>query len=90
MTNARKRLMAGFVVLMLGGIVLSGCATTQEITYSYPTPSDIASLMEDWDRLERETNIRNNKLREQYAKALVELSNSIAEGERWRARAEEK
>ena len=54
--------MAGCVALTLGGIVLSGCATTQEITYSYPTPSDIASLMEDWDRLERETNIRNNKI----------------------------
>ena len=26
-------------------------ATTQEITYSYPTPSDILGLMEDWDRL---------------------------------------
>ena len=79
------------LALMLGGIALSGCATTtQEITYSYPTSSDILGLMEDWDRLEKETKIYNNKLREQYAKALVELSNAIAEGERWRARAENK
>ena len=46
--------------------------------------------MEDWDRLEKETKIFNNRLREQYAKTLVELSNAIAEGERWRARAENK
>ena len=85
--------MAGCVALalMLGGIGLSGCATTtQEITYSYPTPSDILGLMEDWDRAEKETKIFNNRLREQYAKALVELSNAIAEGEKWRARAENK
>ena len=76
---------------MLGGIGISGCATTtQEITYSYPTTSDILSLMQEWDRVEQETKIFNNKLREQYAKALVELSNAIAEGEKWRARAENK
>ena len=85
--------MAGCVALalMLGGIVISGCATTtQEITYSYPTSSDILSLMQEWDRVEQETKIFNNKLREQYAKALVELSNAIAEGEKWRSRAENK
>lgn len=86
--------MAGFVGLvgLAGGLIgISGCATTtQEITYSYPTPSDILGLMEEWDRAEKETKIFNNKLREQYAKALVELSNAIAEGERWRARAENK
>ena len=93
MTNARRLLTAGFVGLIatLGGLIVSGCATTtQEITYSYPTPSDILGLMEDWDRVEKETKIYNNKLREQYAKALVELSNAISEGERWRARAENK
>jgi len=46
--------------------------------------------MEEWDRAEKETKIFNNRLREQYAKALIELSNAIAEGERWRARAENK
>jgi len=72
-------------------IGISGCATTtQEITYSYPTSSDILHLMMEWDRVEQETKIFNNKLREQYSKALVELSNAIAEGERWRARAENK
>ena len=94
MTNAKKLLMVGFVawIGMLGGLIgLSGCATTtQEITYAYPTPHDILQLMEEWDRAEKETKIFNNKLREQYAKALVELSNAIAEGERWRARAENK
>ena len=92
MTNAKKALMAGFVAwsVTLGGLIgLSGCATTtNEITYSYPTPSDILHLMEEWDRVEKETRIFNNKLREQYAKALVELSNAIAEGEKWRLRAE--
>ena len=85
---------AGFVawIATLGGLIgLSGCATTtNEITYSYPTPPDILGLMEDWDRVEKETKIYNNKLREQYAKALVELSNAIAEGEKWRLRAETK
>ena len=79
------------LIATLGGLIVSGCATTtQEITYSYPTSSDILGLMEEWDRVEKETKIFNNKLREQYAKALVELSNAIAEGERWRARAEHK
>lgn len=86
--------MAGFVglVALVGGLIgISGCATTtNEITYSYPTPSDILGLMEEWDRVEKETKIFNNKLREQYAKALVELSNAIAEGEKWRLRAESK
>lgn len=84
--------MAGFVglVALAGGLIgISGCATTtNEITYSYPTPSDILELMEEWDRVEKETKVFNNKLREQYAKALVELSNAIAEGEKWRLRAE--
>lgn len=85
--------MAGCVALalILGGIGISGCATTtNEITYSYPTSSDIFQLMEDWDRVEKETQIYNNRLREQYAKALVELSNAITEGEKWRLRAESK
>ena len=86
--------MAGFVglVALVGGLIgISGCATTtNEITYSYPTPSDILQLMEEWDRAEKETSTYNNKLREQYAKALVELSNAIAEGEKWRLRAESK
>lgn len=93
MTNARRLLTVGFVAwsVTLSGLIVSGCATTtQEITYSYPTSSDILGLMEDWDRIEKETKIYNNKLREQYAKALVELSNAITEGERWRARAENK
>ena len=78
--------MVGFVglVALAGGLIgISGCATTtNEITYSYPTPSDILGLMEEWDRAEKETKIFYNKLREQYAKALVELSNAIAEGEK--------
>jgi hypothetical protein len=94
MTKGKKRLMVGFVawVAIAGGLIgISGCATTtQEITYSYPTSSDILHLMTEWDRVEKETNIYNNKLREQYAKALVELSNAISEGERWRARTENK
>lgn len=85
--------MVGFVawIATLGGLtVLSGCATTNEITYSYPTSADILRLMEDWDRLEKDTGIYNNELREQYSRALVELSNAIADGEKWRARAESK
>jgi len=86
--------MVGFVAWagLAGGLIgISGCATTaQEITYSYPTSSDILRLMMEWDRVEQETKIYNNKLREQYSKALVELSNAIAEGEKWRARAENK
>lgn len=94
MNNAKKTLMAGCVALalMLGGIGLSSCATTQTLNYSYPVPSeqDIGRLIMEWDAIEKKKGKVDLEFNQQYAKALKALSDSIAEGERWRARAENK
>lgn len=94
MKSAKNLLMAGFVALalMLGGIGLNSCATTQTIDYSYPVPSeqDIGRLIMEWDAIEKKKGKVDLEFNQQYAKALKALSDSIAEGERWRARAEGK
>ena len=89
------QLMAGFVVLigMVGGLTaISGCATTQTLNYSYPVPSeqDIGKLIMEWDSIEKKKGKVDLEFTSQYAKALKALSDSIAEAERWRARAENK
>jgi len=95
MKPVKKLLMVGFVGLIatLGGlIVLSGCATTQTLNYSYPIPAeqDIGRLILEWDDLEKKHGQAKTEFTAQYAKALKALSDAIAEGERWRARAEHK
>lgn len=86
--------MAGFGawILVAGGIIINGCATTQTLNYSYPVPSeqDIGRLIMEWDALEKRKGKIDLEFSQQYAKALKALSDSIAEGERWRARAEGK
>lgn len=86
--------MAGCVALivMLGGLIVTSCATTQTLNYSYPIPSeqDIGRLILEWDALEKKKGKIDLEFTAQYAKALKALSDSIAEGERWRARAESK
>lgn len=82
----------GAWILVAGGITISGCATTQTLNYSYPIPSeqDIGRLIMEWDALEKKKGKVDLEFSHQYAKALKALSDSIAEGERWRARAEGK
>lgn len=86
--------MAGCVALigMLGGLIVASCATTQTLNYSYPIPSeqDIGRLIMEWDEIEKQKGQVDIAFTTQYAKALKALSDSIAEGERWRARAESK
>jgi hypothetical protein len=94
MNNAKRILMAGCVALigMLGGLTVTSCATTQTLNYSYPIPSeqDIGRLILEWDALEKKKGKIDLEFTAQYAKALKALSDAIAEGERWRARAESK
>ena len=94
MTNARKLLMAGFagLIVTLSGLIVTSCATSQTLSYSYPIPSeqDIGKLILEWDELEKKNGQAKSEFTLQYAKALKALSDSIAEAERWRARAESK
>jgi hypothetical protein len=92
MRPVKKLLIAGFVALSvtLSGLIVSGCATNQTLTYSYPIPSeqDIGSLIMEWDEIEKQKGQVDITFTAQYAKALKALSDAIAEGEKWRARAE--
>ena len=86
--------MGGFVALIVavGGLIVSSCATTQTLNYSYTIPSeqDIGRLIMEWDAIEKKNGKVDLEFNKQYAKALKALSDAIAEGERWRARAENK
>jgi len=86
--------MVGFVGLIatLSGLIVSSCATSQTLSYTHPVPSeqDIGRLIMEWDKIEKEKGQVDIAFTTQYAKALKALSDSIAEGERWRARAEHK
>lgn len=86
--------MGGFVALIVavGGLIVSSCATTQTLSYSYTIPSeqDIGRLIMEWDAIEKKKGKVDLEFNKQYAKALKALSDAIAEGERWRARAESK
>jgi len=86
--------MAGFVVwiLVLGGIIISGCATSQTLSYTYPIPSDqdIGRLIMEWDKIEKEKGRIDVEFSMQYAKALKALSDAIADSEAWRFRYENK
>lgn len=87
--------MVGFVALagLAGGLIgISGCATSQTLSYSYTIPSeqDIGKLILEWDELEKKHGQAKAEFTLQYAKALKALSDAISEGERWRARAENK
>ena len=94
MKPAKNLLMAGCVALIatLSGLIVSSCATSQTLSYSYPVPSnqDIGRLILEWDEIEKKKGQAPIEFTSQYAKALKALSDAIAEGERWRARAEAK
>ena len=86
--------MAGCVGLVatLSGLIVSGCATSQTLTYTYPVPSeqDIGRLILEWDELEKKHGQAKTEFTAQYAKALKGLSDAIAEAEVWRARYDNK
>ena len=86
--------MVGFAALsvMLSGLIVSSCATSQTLSYSYPIPSDqdIGRLILEWDEIEKKQGQAPIEFTTQYAKALKAISDAIAEGERWRARVEAK
>ena len=94
MKPVKKLLMVGFVGLIatLGGSIVSSCATTQTLSYSYPIPSDqdIGRLILEWDEIEKKQGQAPIHFTTQYAKALKALSDAIAEAEVWRVRYENK
>ena len=94
MKPVKKLLMAGFVGLLvtLSGLIVSSCATTQTLSYSYPVPSnqDIGRLIMQWDELEKKQGQAPIEFTSQYAIALKALSDAIAEAEVWRVRYENK
>ena len=94
MKPVKKLLMAGFVALIatLSGLIVSSCATTQTLSYSYPVPSnqDIGRLIMQWDELEKKQGQAPIEFTNQYAIALKALSDAIAEAEVWRVRYENK
>lgn len=79
-------------MVILGGLIVSSCATTQSISYTYPVPSeqDIEKYIYEWNDLERTKGPVKTEFTFQYSKLLKALSDSIAETERWRNRAENK
>ena len=86
--------MAGCAALIatLFGLIVSSCATTQTLNYSYAVPSnqDIGRLIMEWDEIEKKQGQAKQEFTLQYAKALKALSDAIAEAEVWRARYENK
>lgn len=82
--------------LILGGLVslpliISGCATVTPISDGPPPrPETIEALIYDWDKIEKTSGPAPAAYRDQYVAALKALSASLAETERWRARAESK
>ena len=94
MKPVKKLLMVGFAGLIatLGGLIVSSCATTQTLSYSYPIPSnqDIGRLILEWNEIEKKQGQAPIQFTTQYAKALKALSDAIAEAEVWRVRYENK
>lgn len=94
MKPEKKLLMVGCAawILVLGGIIISGCATTQTLSYTYPIPSDqdIGRLIMEWDKIEKEKGQIDVAFSLQYAKALKALSDAVADSEAWRFRYENK
>ena len=94
MKPVKKLLMAGCVGLIatLSGLIVSSCATSQTLSYSYPVPSnqDIGRLILEWDEIEKKKGQAPIEFTNQYATALKALSDAIAEAEVWRVRYENK
>ena len=80
------------LIATLSGLIVTSCATSQTLSYSYPVPSnqDIGRLIMEWDEIEKKKGSAQIEFTAQYAKALKALSDAIAEAEVWRARYENK
>lgn len=87
--SATSRLIHGGLVSLL--LTLSSCATLQPSPSGPPPrPETIEALIYDWDKIEKTQGPAAAAYRDQYVAALKALSASLAETERWRARAESK
>lgn len=87
--NAIRRLIPGGLSGLL--LILSGCATVTPIADGPPPrPETIEALIYQWDQIEKKEKPAPSAYRDQYVQALKALNASLAETERWRARAESK
>ena len=77
----------GGIALLL--LALSSCATLHPSPEGPPPrPETIEAFIYQWDRAERSSKPCPEVYRELYAQSLKALSASLAETEKWRARAE--
>ncbi|NBT76823.1 MAG: hypothetical protein EBT15_12860 [Betaproteobacteria bacterium] len=89
--SAIRRLIRGGLSSLLLALSLAGCATVTPIADGPPPrPETIEALIYQWDQVERKEGPAPAAYRDQYVAALKALSASLAETERWRARAESK
>jgi hypothetical protein len=92
----RRKSASAIKALILGGLIslpliISGCATVTTISDGPPPrPETIEALIYDWDKIEKVSGPAPSAYRDQYVSALKALSASLAETDRWRARAESK
>jgi len=89
--SATRRLILGGLSSLLLALSLSGCATVTPIADGPPPrPETIEALIYEWDKIEKKEGPAPAAYRDQYVAALKALNASLAETERWRARAETK
>jgi len=89
--SAIRRLILGGLAGLLLALNLNGCATVTPIADGPPPrPETIEALIYDWDKIEKTSGPAPAAYRDQYVAALKALNASLAEAERWRARAEAK
>lgn len=89
--SAIRRLIRGGLSSLLLALSLSGCATVTPIADGPPPrPETIEALIYEWDKIEKKEGPAPAAYRDQYVAALKALNASLAETERWRARAETK
>jgi len=96
MQSLKRKSASAIKALILGGLIslpllISGCATVTPISDGPPPrPETIEALIYDWDKIEKVSGPAPSTYRDQYVSALKALSASLAETDRWRARAESK
>ena len=89
--SAIRRLILGGLSSLLLALSLAGCATVTPIADGPPPrPETIEALIYQWDQVERKEGPAKPAYKDAYVAALKALSASLAETERWRARAESK